>query len=77
MRCRGILVKRNPLILVFVAAVALTMLFVAIHTARKTHVAGVSGQVQGQIAPDFELQSLEGQNIKLSSYRGKAVLLRA
>jgi len=51
------------------------MLFVAIHTARKTHVAGVSGQVQGQIAPDFELQSLEGQNIKLSSYRGKAVLL--
>jgi peroxiredoxin len=29
----------------------------------------------GQLAPDFQLSSLDGQRVKLSSYRGKAVLL--
>jgi len=52
------------------------MLFVGIHSARKNRGgAAVSGQVQGQLAPDFELKSLDGKNTKLSSYRGKAVLL--
>jgi len=33
------------------------------------------GNVQGVPAPDFTLQSLDGSNVKLSDFRGKAVLL--
>lgn len=33
------------------------------------------GNVQGVQAPDFELVSLDGRKVKLSDYRGKAVLL--
>ncbi len=29
----------------------------------------------GNVAPDFELQTLDGKNLKLSGFRGKAVLL--
>ena len=31
--------------------------------------------MKGQLAPDFELDSLDGKNMKLSDFRGKAVLL--
>jgi cytochrome c biogenesis protein CcmG/thiol:disulfide interchange protein DsbE len=69
-------VKRSPLILIFVAATAAAMLLVGVHSARKNRAAGtVSGQFQGQPAPDFELKSLDGQSLKLSDFRGKAVLL--
>jgi thiol-disulfide isomerase/thioredoxin len=69
-------VKRNPLILAFVAAVVAAMLFAGIHLARKNEAGGPHpGALQGQLAPAFELQSLEGQNVKLSDFRGKAVLL--
>lgn len=33
------------------------------------------GHSEGQLAPDFQLSSLDGKPVKLSSYRGKAVLL--
>ena len=33
------------------------------------------GDVRGVQAPDFELTSLDGKRVKLSDYRGKAVLL--
>ena len=36
---------------------------------------GVSSGLKGQVAPDFALQSLEGQTIHLSDYHGKAVAL--
>ncbi|MBZ5656750.1 MAG: TlpA family protein disulfide reductase [Acidobacteriia bacterium] len=67
--------KRNPLILVFIAAVVAAMLLVGIHIARKNHAGGPPGQLIGRTAPDFELQSLEGKSVKLSDFRGKAVLL--
>src|SRR6516162_3786104 len=35
----------------------------------------VTGDVRGKVAPDFDLVSLDGERVKLSDYRGKAVLL--
>jgi thiol-disulfide isomerase/thioredoxin len=69
-------VKKNPLVLAIVGAIVAVMLWSGIHTARKngTH-APIIGQIRGQVAPDFELASLDGKNVKLSDLRGKAVLL--
>src|SRR5882757_3748577 len=47
------------------------MLFAGIRAAGGS----VSGKLQGQVAPDFELQSLGGKTVRLSDFRGKAVLL--
>jgi len=69
--------KRNSIvILVVIAAVAL-MLFAGVRMARprasvvKLKTVGKNGSV----APDFELQNLEGKPVRLSDFRGKAVLL--
>jgi peroxiredoxin len=35
----------------------------------------LKGDVKGSLAPDFELASLDGKQLKLSDLRGKAVLL--
>src|SRR5215813_11018242 len=70
------MVKRNPLILFFVGALVAVMLFAGIRTARNNHANALSkGQLIGAAAPDFELEALDGKNLKLSSLRGKAVLL--
>jgi peroxiredoxin len=47
--------------------------YVARHRQRDS--ARLVGNVEGIQAPDFELVSLDGQKVKLSDYRGKAVLL--
>lgn len=70
------MVKRNPLILFFVGALVAVMLFAGIRTARNNRANGpANGQLMGATAPDFELNSLDGKSLKLSSLRGKAVLL--
>ena len=68
--------KRNPLILFFIAAIVAAMLFAGIRIARNNRANGrAKGQLIGNVAPDFELQTLDGMNLKLSDFRGKAVLL--
>jgi thiol-disulfide isomerase/thioredoxin len=70
-------VKRNPAALFFVAAVVAAMLFVGFHAARRADGGGGNDSldVAGKAAPDFTLESLDGKNIQLSSYKGQAVLL--
>jgi thiol-disulfide isomerase/thioredoxin len=69
-------VKRNPLILFFIAAIVAAMLFAGLRIARNNRANGpAKGQLIGNLAPDFELQTLDGKNFKLSDLRGKAVLL--
>ena len=69
--------KRNALVLAVIAVAVALMLFAGVRMARtrtnisKTKTAGLNGTV----APDFQLQSLDGKQVRLSDYRGKAVLL--
>lgn len=68
--------KRNPLVLFFVAAIVAAMLFAGVRIARQNRAnAPGKGQLIGNLAPDFDLQTLDGKNLKLSDLRGKAVLL--
>lgn len=68
--------KRNPLILFFVAAIVAAMLFAGVRVARKNRAdAPGNGQLIGNTAPDFVLPALDGKDLKLSDLRGKAVLL--
>ena len=67
--------KRNPLILFFVAAIVAAMLFAGLRMARNNRANGPAHELMGNLAPDFELQTLDGKDLKLSNLRGKAVLL--
>jgi thiol-disulfide isomerase/thioredoxin len=52
------------------------MLYFGFHTARRSgtdHAPGVLGY--GTPAPNFTLETLDGKNVSLSDYRGKAVLV--
>ena len=69
--------KRNAIVIAVVAVAIALMLFASVHMARKR-----TGIVKlkpvgknGSVAPDFELKSLDGKQVRLSDFRGKAVLL--
>lgn len=65
--------KRNPLPLIVVAFVVALMLYFGYHQARRN--AASTRITQSTIAPDFSLESLDGKILRLSDFRGKAVLL--
>jgi peroxiredoxin len=70
-------VNRNNLVLVFVILVVIAMVVSAGHMHRKRAGSGpaLRGDGLGAAAPDFTLTTLDGKQVKLSDYRGKAVLL--
>lgn len=67
--------KRDPVILIVVAMVVSVMLIFGIQKARHGSTSSGSNKILNQPAPDFTLTSLDGKNLKLSDFHGKAVLL--
>ncbi|HUN89878.1 MAG TPA: TlpA disulfide reductase family protein [Terriglobales bacterium] len=68
--------KRNNFVLIIVIAVVIAMVISASRMHRKTTgTTTLQGDGLGSVAPDFTLATLDGKKVKLSDYRGKAVLL--
>jgi peroxiredoxin len=70
-------VRRNAVVLAVVIAAVALMLFTGVRLAKPK-----AGMIKlnpvgknGSLAPDFELKSLDGKQVRLSDFRGKAVLL--
>jgi thiol-disulfide isomerase/thioredoxin len=68
-------VNRSPLTLVVVAFAVALMLYVGFHAARRNGPSFAPRLALASPAPDFALQSLDGKTMRLSDFRGKAVLL--
>ena len=70
--------RRNLIVLTIVVAVVALMLRFGVYKSRSEQGApssSIQGDVRGKQAPDFELNTLDGKSVRLSDYRGKAVLL--
>ena len=75
--------NRNTVVLMVVIVLVAVMIYAGVHNSRKSGYRAYAnsgerlpaGDVKGKTAPDFTLDTLEGQAVKLSDYRGKAVLL--
>lgn len=75
--------NRNTVVLMVVIVLVAVMIYAGVHNSRKIGYRAYAnsedrlpaGDVKGKTAPDFTLDTLEGQSVKLSDYRGKAVLL--
>jgi peroxiredoxin len=70
-------VKRNALVFVALTVAVMAMLASGkfLDKSRKPGSMHLIGDVKGIPAPDFSLLTLDGKKVKLSDYRGKAVLL--
>jgi peroxiredoxin len=70
-------VKRDPVVIIVVAMIVTIMLVFGVSMARRrSDTAQIAGpHLEGQPAPDFTLQSVEGQTVHLSDFHGKGVLL--
>ena len=69
--------KRNALVFATLLVAILAMLAAGkyLTRARKHGTVTLVGDVRGVPAPDFELASLDGKKVRLSDFRGKAVVL--
>jgi cytochrome c biogenesis protein CcmG/thiol:disulfide interchange protein DsbE len=69
--------KRNSLVLTVVIVAVAAMLAFAPYMARRarSNSGNQSSEIKGKLAPEFSLESLEGQTVHLADFRGKAVLL--
>jgi peroxiredoxin len=69
--------RRKPFVTFVVAIVVTVMVLFAIErTARSAgHLGATRADVEDKVAPDFTLQSIDGKTVRLSDFRGKAVLL--
>ena len=76
--------RRDALVLIVVVVAVAVMISSAVFWSRKHNTlpaptsnttASLQGNVQGVAAPDFTLKTLDGKDIHLSDYKGKAVLL--
>jgi cytochrome c biogenesis protein CcmG, thiol:disulfide interchange protein DsbE len=60
----------------FLVAVAILGAVIALYSLRHNHASRVAtSAITNHIAPDFTLPQLSGQDLRLSSYRGRVVLL--
>lgn len=66
--------KRNSLVWGVIVVAVAAMLFAAPYLARRTPKAKMPAG-KGQPAPEFALESLDGKTVRLSDFRGKAVLV--
>lgn len=69
--------KRNAIVFAILSAAILGMLALGkyVDRNRRHNASTMIGDVRGVQAPDFELATLDGGKVKLSDYRGKAVVL--
>ncbi len=66
--------KRDPVIILVVAlAISMMLVFAFKMTGKAPAVAAPTGL--GQAAPDFKLQTIDGKTLRLSDFRGKAVVV--
>jgi peroxiredoxin len=70
-------VKRDPVVIIVVAMVVTVMLVVGFQAARRKSGPGAPAvaSMNGQAAPDFTLETLDGKTVHLSDFKGKGVLL--
>jgi thiol-disulfide isomerase/thioredoxin len=70
--------KKNAAVLAVVILVVAGMIYAGAYKSRDGLIGpevAVQGDVIGKVAPDFELETLDGQKVRLSDLRGRAVLL--
>jgi thiol-disulfide isomerase/thioredoxin len=71
--------KRNIVVGVILVVTVAFMIYSGARRSRSglvgVNVEKLAGDVKGKVAPDWELNTLDGKPVRLSDYRGKAVLL--
>ena len=68
--------RRQPFVTFVVAMVVTLMVLFAIERLSSAgHLGATRADVEDKVAPDFTLQSIDGKTVRLSDFRGKAVLL--